>query len=107
MADDLSLFLSKRIKELRKSKNYTQDKFAELIDVDAKHLSRIECGKTQPSLNLLKKISVVLNVEISELFKTQHFKTKEELIKEINLALENSDLNKVKLFYKILKDINE
>ncbi len=107
MADNSLTLLSNRIKELRKSKNYTQDKFAELIEVDAKHLSRIECGKTQPSLNLLKKISTVLQIEISELFKIQHFKTKEELIKEINTKLENSDLNKIKLFYKILNDINE
>lgn len=106
MTNDLTFLLGKRIKELRKSKNFTQDKFAELIEIDAKHLSRIECAKTQPSLNLLKKISSVLEIDIIELFKTQHFKTKEDLIKDINLILNNSKLEKVQLFYKILKSID-
>lgn len=105
-------FLGARIKELRKSKKYTQDKFAELIGIDAKHLSRVECSRTQPSLNLLNKISQVLEIDILELFKIQHdevqcFKNKKELIDEINLILDKVDTHKVKLFYKILKVIEE
>lgn len=99
--------LGNRIRELRKSKNYTQDKFAELVDIDSKHLSRIECSKTQPSLNLLRKIACVLEIDIFELFNCKHFKNKDELIKEICLILNNSDVDKVRLFYKILKNIVE
>lgn len=110
--DESLNFLGARIKELRKNKKYTQDEFAELIGVDAKHLSRVECSRTQPSLNLLNKISQVLEIDISELFKIQHqkaqcYKNKKELIKEIDSILSNSDFNKIKLFYKILKDIVE
>ena len=105
MTDNLTYLIGQRIKELRKSKKFTQDKFAELIDIDAKHLSRIECAKTPPSLNLLKKISAALEVDISEFFKTQHLKSKEELIKEIKDMLDNFDIEKVKLFYKIIKSI--
>lgn len=107
MTNDLLIFLGCRIRELRKSKNYTQDRFAELIGIDAKHLSRIECSKTQPSLNLLKKISCVLEIDISDLFNNKHFKNKNELINEIDSILVNSDLNKIRLFYKILKTIVE
>ena len=102
MMYDLTFLLGNRIKELRKSKKFTQDSLAELIDIDAKHLSRIECGKTQPSLSLLRKIATVFEIDISELFKTQHIKTKTDLISEINLMLENSDLKAVQLYYKIL-----
>ena len=107
MTDKLLYSLGNRIRELRKSKSYTQDKFAELVGVDTKHLSRIECSKTQPSLNLLRKISCVLKIEIVELFNSQHFKNKNDLINEIDLILKNSDLNKIRLFYKILKNIVE
>jgi len=105
-------FLGARIKELRKRKKYTQDEFAELIGVDAKHLSRVECSRTQPSLNLLNKISQALDVDILELFKIQHleeqcFKNKEELIDEINSMLANSSLKKIKIYYKILKILYE
>ena len=107
MTDELLNSLGSRIRELRKSKNYTQDKFAELIEIDSKHLSRIECSKTQPSLNLLKKIAYVLEIDISEIFNCKHFKTKDDLIKEICSILSKSDLSKVRLFYKILKNIVE
>ena len=101
-------FLGARIRELRKAKKYTQDEFAELIGVDSKHLSRVECSRTQPSLNLLNKISQALEIDILELFKIKHletqgFKNKKELIEEINAILQSSDFNKIKLFYKILK----
>ena len=105
-------FLGARIKELRKNKKYTQDEFAELIGIDAKHLSRVECSRTQPSLNLLSKISQVLEIGILEFFNVQPqnvecFRNKEELINEINSILGNADFQKVRLFYKILKNIVE
>ena len=109
--NNLKLF-GKRIKELRKNKKYTQDKFAELIGIDAKHLSRVECSRTQPSLNLLNKISQVLEIDILEIFKVESqniecFKNKEELIDEINVILDDANFHKVRLFYKILKNIVE
>ena len=105
-------FLGARIKELRKNKKYTQDEFAELIGIDAKHLSRVECSRTQPSLNLLNKISQVLEIDILEFFNVQRqniesFKNKEELIEEINSILADSNLAKVRMYYKILKNIVE
>lgn len=110
--DESLNFLGARIKELRKNKKYTQDKFAELIGIDAKHLSRVECSRTQPSLNLLNKISQVLEIDILELFKVEQseiqcFKNKEELISEINKILAETNFSKVRLFYKILKNIVE
>ena len=106
MRQDLNFLLGNRIKEIRKNLKLTQDKLAELVEIDAKHLSRIECGKTPPSLNLLKKIALKLKIDISEFFITQHFKSKKELISEINLILNDSDLDKVQIFYKILKSFN-
>lgn len=52
--------LGKKIKELRKSKGFTQEKLAELANIDAKHLSKIENGVHTPSYNTLKKLSDIL-----------------------------------------------
>ena len=41
------------------------------------------------------------------LFNNKHFKNKNELINKIDSILVNSDLNKIRLFYKILKTIVE
>ena len=106
MADDLTKLIGKRIKELRKNRGYTQDKFSELLGIDPKHLSRIECGKTQPSLNLIKKISSILKIQISLLFATDFTEGKETLLVKINNILQNSDEKLIRIFYKILICIN-
>ena len=59
--------LGKKIKELRKSKGYTQEKVAELANIDAKHLSKIENGVHTPSYNTLKKLSNILNFNLRDI----------------------------------------
>lgn len=99
---DTRKLLGARIKELRKKKNYTQDKLAEIVGVDPKHLSRIECGSNVPSLDLLFNISLALDVEPAILFSTIHLKSKDILISEINTILKEVDLENLRTFYKIL-----
>ena len=43
MSSAISLF-GKRIKEIRKQQNFTQEKLAEILDVDVKTISRLEKG---------------------------------------------------------------
>ena len=98
--------LGKRIKELRKSKGFTQERLSEIVGVDPKHLSRIECGKNVPSIDLITRISSVLGIELQMFFQTSHLKSKDSLIKEINKILDNETEEKVRLYYKILMDIS-
>ena len=98
--------LGKRIKELRKSKGFTQERLSEIVGVDPKHLSRIECGNNVPSIDLITRISSVLGIELQMFFQTSHLKSKDILIKEINKILDNETEEKVRLYYKILMDIS-
>lgn len=59
--------LGKKIKELRKSKGFTQQYLAELADIDDKHLSKIENGIHEPTYKTLKKLSEVLDFELSDI----------------------------------------
>ena len=97
--------LGQRIKELRKNKGFTQEQLSEKVCIDSKHLSRIECGVNFPSLDLLDKISSVLEVEPYLLFQTNHLQDKEFLIKEINAVLSSESEKNIRFFYKILMDI--
>lgn len=98
--------LGSRIKELRKIRKLTQDKLAEAVGIEQKHLSRIEVGKSYPSLDTLEKIAVALNMEIMELFDFEHHeKTSKELKKSIGLLLEEADSDKLKLILRVTKDI--
>lgn len=104
---DTRKLLGIRIKELRKKKGFTQDRLSEIVGIDSKHLSRIECGSNFPSLELLNKISATLEVEPNVLFTTTHLKDKKTLIKEIDAILEKEPLESIRSFYKILTSITD
>lgn len=58
-----------RIRELRKKQGLTQEKLAELAEIDYSYLNLIESGKKNPSLKRIGKLARVLKVSLSELFK--------------------------------------
>ncbi len=55
--------IGQRIKLLRKEKDLTQEKLAEILDISTEHLSRIETGSYRPSLALIEKISEIFEVD--------------------------------------------
>ena len=98
-------YLGARIQELRKQRALKQAELAEILNIDAKHISKIECGRCFPSFELLDKIASVLDVEPAELLQTSHLKAKDQLIEEINLILQNSPEEKIRKFYIVLKNL--
>lgn len=56
--------LGQKIKELRKARALTQDQLSELLDIDNRHLSRIEQGKHLPTYSIAKRIAKVLQFDI-------------------------------------------
>jgi transcriptional regulator with XRE-family HTH domain len=60
--------LGARIKELRQQKGISQEKFAELADLDRTYISGIESGKRNISLEVISRIAGVFDISISELF---------------------------------------
>lgn len=69
MENDIFLCkLGSKIRILRNTKKYSQEKLAELSGLDRNYISLIENGKANPSIIYLKQISEALNEEIKELF---------------------------------------
>ena len=97
--------LGARIKELRKSRRLSQEQLSEKIDIDPKHLSRIEVGKSYPSLNTLERIAKTLGVEIRDIFEFMHLKRGKELAENINRLIKEADEEKLRLIYKIIRAI--
>lgn len=60
--------LSKRIKQLRNNKRYSQSQLSELADVSVPFLSAIERGTKWPYPDTLAKIANALDVSVSDLF---------------------------------------
>lgn len=103
----LSVQVGKRIKELREARNMKQVELADLIDMEATNLSKLEKGVHLPKEDNLNKITNALNVDIKELFDFGHLKTKEELINDINTIFEQSTLEEMQFFHKILMSYKE
>jgi transcriptional regulator with XRE-family HTH domain len=97
--------LGARIKELRKARRLSQDQLSEKVNIDPKHLSRIEVGKSYPSLATLEKIAKALNVEIKDLFEYMHEVKGKELTENIIRLLKESDEEKLRLILKITRAI--
>ena len=57
-----------RIKELRRSQNLSQEKFALQIDMDRTYLASIESGKRNVSLENIKKLADGFDISLGELF---------------------------------------
>lgn len=96
--------IGKRIKEIRKKKGLSQEKLAELIDIEQNTLSCIETGNNFCTAETLEKIINALEVEPAELFNFGHQKDNETLLIEINSML-NKTPDKIPEVYKIIKAI--
>ena len=89
--------LGKRIKELRKQKGYTQEKFAEKIGMATSSFGYLETGKFYPAPENIEKIAKALGVQVHDLFNFKDINNKDELLKEINEGIDFIKDNNEKL----------
>lgn len=99
---DKKKLLGKRIKEIRKSRGLTQEKLAELIDIETCSLSAIEIGRHFPSMPTIVKIAQMLDVELKTIFEFGNIKSKKEKIARIKDALEKLPDEKIDFIYKFI-----
>ena len=66
--DPVLIKLGKKIRELRKMKNLSQEAFADEVGLDRTYVGGIERGERNiATLNLIR-IAIALNVEVGQLF---------------------------------------
>lgn len=63
--------LGKKIKKLRKGQGLTQEELAHILGISRVYMGYIEQGRESPSLKLLTKISIKLDVGLEDLFHLQ------------------------------------
>ena len=101
---DFKKLLGKKIQSIRKAKGLTQEKLAELIDIETPSLSYLETGKYAPSVETLQKLSKVLDVKPWEFYFFTDL-SDEDKKNELKKALdENPKL--IKMLYNFYKPIN-
>ncbi len=102
--NDFKKLLGKRIQNIRKSKGLTQEKLAELINIETPSLSYLETGKYAPSIDTLQKLSEVLQVQPWEFYYFSQI-SDEQKKEELKKALDN-DPKLLKILYNFYKSIN-
>jgi len=68
MATDICVLVGRRIRELRKSKNWRQIDLAQHSGVHEVHISDLERGSREAGLRTLVSIAKALGVTLSRLF---------------------------------------
>lgn len=65
--EDIKIKLGLRVRELRISNGYSQEKLAELSDLDRTYIPGIESGKRNVSIVVVEKIAKAFKITLSEL----------------------------------------
>ncbi|MDA3866711.1 MAG: helix-turn-helix transcriptional regulator, partial [Salinivirgaceae bacterium] len=103
--------IGQRISELRKSKGYSQDDLAKMLDISRSSLTQIELGKRNLSVIELRKITNILSVSIDNILASNYSLTelvneKEEIVEESKFRVSVPEL-KINKFKNILLYILE
>ena len=104
------VLFSKRLKELRKKKGFTQEQLGKMIGVTKVSICCYENGTRTPTLDTLIDLANCLGVELPYLLGNEYFSVAEDDSNVgINLAKDEIELIKelrmhVKLYEKLLED---
>lgn len=97
MKDKICSILGKNIKKYRKLRGLTQEKMAELIEIEVRTLSLIETGNNFVTSKTLSKLAEVLQVSPSILLEDANSNNTEQLYSDSLKALEILKNNPEKL----------
>lgn len=99
--------LGARIRELRKSRNLSQEQLAEMIDVEPRHVSRLEVGSSYPRIDRLEKIAAALDVPLKDFFDFMHLESPDTRAEKIEEIVKGMKEDYQRIAYKIIKAFEE
>lgn len=103
---DDKILIGRRIKEIRKSKGFSQEKLAEKAETSPNYLSRMERGTENPTLDMLIKLTSALDVEMWEMFDFGHVTSHKELKESIQSLIKTTDEPALRLALKVIRAIS-
>ena len=69
MSNNISELFAQKLRKLRTERHYSQEKFAELCDIERTYVGKLERLERNPTLPVLAKIAKALDMEVWELLK--------------------------------------
>lgn len=99
--EKLSVRIGQRLKKLRHTAGYTQDKTAELAEISGKYLGEIERGEVQVSAQVLEKLAMVFQLSLAELVHIDATPNTQDLKARLLTLVQNASDADVRLLYRI------
>jgi transcriptional regulator with XRE-family HTH domain len=85
----------------------SQEELAELIDVEPRDMSRIEVGKSYPSLDRLERIATALKLPLKDFFEFMHLEESDERARDIEKMVKDLGEDYQKMVYRIVKMLKD
>lgn len=101
--ENTKALLGARIREIRKARGLTQEQLAEMVDVEQKHVSRIESGKNYPTIDRLEKMAAALEVPLMGFFDFMHLQDVDESALNLEKMLLELDRDSRKIAYRLIR----
>lgn len=94
------------VRATRKANGLKAWQLAERVDIDAKHLGRIERGEKQPSFELIIALAQVLNVSPSKFFDFELANSDPTVLRnQINRLLKGKNKEQLQRAREVLKNL--
>ena len=107
IAKDSSI-LSNRIRTIRNSRGWTQQRLAEEINVHPTYVSRIESCKKIPTFYIISRIAEVLEIETYELLMDdRNLDTADYKKKKIISILRESSQSNIDIYYPLINVLHK
>lgn len=97
--------ISKKIRELRIEKGYTQEYIADMADVNTSHISNIENNRVRISLPTLVHVCNALDTTVDYILSDEYVSASSALDHEILLEIQSCSDNTKEMLLKIIRAI--
>jgi len=99
---NIKQLLGAKIKDMRKKKNYSQEYFSELIEMNPRQIVRIENGESFPTVENLEKIAKALDTTIQELFRNESHLPVETIKEKILDKIHKLNTEQLRMLFAIV-----
>ena len=104
-SEDFAMGFAQRLAALRKERSLTQQALSELADLHIVQICRYETGKTEPTLEAVRKLAKALHVQADALAFDQHERDPDEDFRLLFEALQQLPPNEKAVARSVLESL--
>ena len=102
---DVKTKMGRRIRNLRRLKDWTQEELGERASLSGKYIGEIERGVANVTIDAIESIVKALEIDLPDLFEISHEVDRDHLLAEIKKNLDKADDETVQLIFRIIKSV--